>query len=208
MTASEATCLFESVWNETCNDGIFDRQRWKQHSYLVAEGAACIAERMADLDTEKAFALGLMHDIGKAFDWRGKKHALEGYNFLYSRGYIEAAYAALTHDFPVKEFELHRQETLLDAVELEYVIAALESYDYTIYDRIVQVCDVVSMPHGYVLMEKRMLAAILRYGGMSASLQQIIEASYANMRYLEKQLGTSVYAALPDVAENTFAPYT
>jgi hypothetical protein len=48
------------------------------------------------------------------------------------------------------------------------------------------------------------VVAILRYGGMAASFQQIIEASYANMKYLEKQLGTSVYAVLPDVVENTF----
>jgi putative nucleotidyltransferase with HDIG domain len=202
-TKAEAVDLFETVWNGTENHGIFDRNLWKQHSYLVAEGAAQVVAKLPDGDPEKAFALGLLHDLGKAKDSRGKKHAIEGYHLLMQAGYADAAYAALTHDFPIKEFDIHRQESLLDDQELDMVVAILTPYTYTLYDRVVQVCDVISMPHGYVLMEKRMLTAILRYG-LSRSLHQIVEAAYANIAAIEEHLDGSFYATLPGVVENTF----
>lgn len=202
-TKTEAIHLFEDIWRETQNAEIFDRELWKQHSYLVAQGAACIAARLSGGDAEKAFALGLLHDIGKARDYRGKKHALEGYRLLMEQGYSAAAYAALTHDFPVKAFDIHRQEALLTDEEVEFVVSVLDPYDYTLFDRIVQVCDAISMPQGFVLMEKRMMTAVLRYG-LSESMKQIIHAAYKNMAFIEERLGCSVYAVLPQVIENTF----
>jgi putative nucleotidyltransferase with HDIG domain len=203
-TKNEAICLFEKTWAGTKDEGIFDRTLWKQHSFYVAEGAERIAVELPDVDPSKAYVLGLLHDIGKSIDYRGKKHALEGYRFLMRQGYFEAAYAALTHDFPAKEFDIHRQEALLDNDELEFVVAILSSYEYTIFDRLIQVCDVISTPGGYVLMEKRMMMAIFRYGGLSESLKQIIAVSYENMQFLERIMGTSVYSVLPNVVENTF----
>ena len=45
---------------------------WTEHSYNAANAAERIAER-CKMDSEKAFVLGLLHDIGKALD-----HEMEG----------------------------------------------------------------------------------------------------------------------------------
>ncbi len=195
-----AVQLLDELYERTeSKEGLMDRELWRAHSFRVAESAALIAEKIAGIEVEAAFVFGLLHDIGKGIDYLAKKHALEGYRYLNRLGYREAAYVALTHDFPIKEFEIHRQEALLTEDELATVMQLLQSHEYSVYDRLIQVCDVISLPQHYVLMEKRMLLAVLR-SGLSDSLKQIIEASYENIRFIESLLGASIYSVLPGVA--------
>lgn len=49
---------------------------------------ACLAEKIADkmgIDSEKAYVLGLLHDIGRRNGKMEARHALEGYLFLFSK---------------------------------------------------------------------------------------------------------------------------
>ena len=48
---------------ESCNPG-----PWGNHSRVAAHCAEKIAEACKDMDSEKAYILGLLHDIGKAVD--------------------------------------------------------------------------------------------------------------------------------------------
>lgn len=49
---------------------------WVQHSYNAANAAKIIAENCNNLSTEKAFACGLLHDIGRRNGVSAVKHII------------------------------------------------------------------------------------------------------------------------------------
>ncbi|MBQ6935142.1 MAG: HD domain-containing protein, partial [Clostridia bacterium] len=71
---------------------------WIEHSYNVARLAEKIAEK-SGIDSEKAYILGLLHDIGRRNGDMQARHALEGYNYLTSIGFEDGARICLTHTF-------------------------------------------------------------------------------------------------------------
>ncbi len=81
------------------NDGA-----WIEHSYKVAHLAEKIACR-AGMNSEKAYILGLLHDIGRRNGSMRARHALEGFQFLNDMGFAEGARICLTHTFQYKDVE-------------------------------------------------------------------------------------------------------
>lgn len=51
---------------------------WIEHSYNVAH----LAEKIAGMDSEKAYILGMFHDIGRRNGNMQARHAIEGVQFL------------------------------------------------------------------------------------------------------------------------------
>ena len=72
---------------------------WGKHSLTAAHCAEKIAAACGDMDAEKAYVLGLLHDIGRKFGVRHLGHVSDGYRFMMSLGYDEAAKICLTHSF-------------------------------------------------------------------------------------------------------------
>lgn len=79
---------------EQCNPG-----PWGDHSRTAAHCAERIAQACGDLDPDKAYILGLLHDIGRKFGVRHPGHVSDGYSYMMSLGYEEAARVCLTHSF-------------------------------------------------------------------------------------------------------------
>ncbi len=79
---------------EGCNPG-----PWGNHSRVVAHCAEKIAQECGDMDSDKAYILGLLHDIGRKFGVRHLGHVSDGYSYMRSLGYDEAAKICLTHSF-------------------------------------------------------------------------------------------------------------
>lgn len=77
---------------------------WVEHSYNVARLAEKIADKM-EMDSEKAYVLGLLHDIGRRNGDMQARHALEGFRFLKDIGYDEGARICLTHTFQYKDVD-------------------------------------------------------------------------------------------------------
>lgn len=69
-----------------CNPG-----HWGKHCFTAAHCAGEIAGACGDLDAEKAYILGLLHDIGRKFGVRNLGHVSDGYTYMKSLGYDEAA---------------------------------------------------------------------------------------------------------------------
>ncbi len=182
----------------------FDRELWRGHCNRTAEAAEIIAARLDGMDPEQAFVCGLLHDIGKCVDPAPKRHSIAGYRYLNDLGYTDCARTALTHDFPVIHADSWRREGLLTDAEIAFVVPILNDLRFDLYDWLIQVCDVISLPDGWVLMEKRMLRAAMRYGCLSESLSDIIRASDENIRTLNSRLGRSIYSLLPGVVEHSF----
>ena len=77
---------------------------WVDHSLVAAECARRIAEACG-MNGEKAYVLGLLHDIGRRYGVTGLRHALDGYDYLMELGYDEAARICLNHSFAVQRLD-------------------------------------------------------------------------------------------------------
>lgn len=62
---------------------------WRAHSYNVANAARIIAEQCGGIDSEKAFACGLLHDIGRRTGIAAVRHIIDGYDYSISQGCVQ-----------------------------------------------------------------------------------------------------------------------
>ena len=67
-----------------CNPG-----PWGRHCLTAAHCAEKIAHACGDMDSEKAYILGLLHDIGRKFGVRHLGHVSDGYTYMKQSGYDE-----------------------------------------------------------------------------------------------------------------------
>ncbi|MCM1237328.1 MAG: HDOD domain-containing protein [Butyrivibrio sp.] len=72
---------------------------WVQHSISAAENARLIAEKTNSMDCDRAYVMGLMHDIGRRAGIKGILHIFGGYDYMMSIGQVEAASICLTYNF-------------------------------------------------------------------------------------------------------------
>ncbi|AKN33826.1 phosphohydrolase [Clostridium carboxidivorans P7] len=49
---------------------------WTEHSINVGVSAQIIAEKCTNLNPDKAYALGLLHDIGRRYGISARRHVL------------------------------------------------------------------------------------------------------------------------------------
>ena len=97
---------------------------WERH----CENAAACAEKIAaacGLDSEKAYVLGLLHDIGRKFLVRDLGHIYYGYKYMLSLGYDQAARVCLTHSFPNQSLAIYIGKTDIPKEEADEVKDAL-----------------------------------------------------------------------------------
>ena len=66
---------------------------------MAAYCAEMIARECEGMDPDKAYILGLLHDIGRRFGVRHLGHVSDGYSYMVELGYDEAARVCLTHSF-------------------------------------------------------------------------------------------------------------
>lgn len=78
---------------------------WTEHSLNVAKAAKLISEHCGNLDSNKAFVFGLLHDIGRRNGVSAVKHIIDGYDYAMSKGWDEIAGVCLTHSFPIKDID-------------------------------------------------------------------------------------------------------
>lgn len=151
---------------------------WAEHSRWVALCAERITRAAAEAvsrqnvtdggwagDPEKAYILGLLHDIGRRFG-RGQHigHMLYGYRYLMELGYPEAAKVCLTHSYNTKRAgdDVGRHDGLPG--EEEEIDAFIAGCEYDEYDRLIQLCDCLGGADGVMRIEERMEDVRRRYG--------------------------------------------
>ncbi|MFW9991712.1 MAG: HD domain-containing protein [Candidatus Odinarchaeota archaeon] len=182
---------------------------WARHSELVATAARIFASEIDGLDDTKAYLMGLLHDIGRRTGPNQTRHALDGYNYLKAKGYEELARICITHCFPNSNANANTGLWDCTEQELAFVKEFLSSYLYDDYDYLIILCDCVTMEDCYVLIEKRLLDVALRYGlrnrvPIEVSVLEKWQKIFEIKNYFEQQIGKSIYALLPGVAESTF----
>ena len=77
-------------------DGLlFNPGPWGKHWLTAAHCAEKIASACGDMDVEKAYILGLLHDIGRKFGVRHLGHVYDGYVYMKSEYYGTAGSSAI-----------------------------------------------------------------------------------------------------------------
>lgn len=180
---------------ESCNPG-----PWGNHSRVVAHCAEKIAGLCEGLDAGKAYVLGLLHDIGRRFGTRHLGHVSDGYTYMMSLGYDEAAKICLTHSFNNQSTEDYIGNFDTSDEELELINSTLAEVILDDYDRLIQLCDSLAGSQGVLDIEERMGDVKRRYGSYP---QEKWETNIRIKEYFEKKAGKSIY----DIVEKeTYRP--
>ena len=137
---------------------------WADHSRTAAHCAACIARACRTLDPEKAYVLGLLHDIGRKFGHRHLGHVSDGYSYMMSLDYDEVARICLTHSFYDSSMDGYVGNHDTTAEETERIKTELRKIEFDEYDRLIQLCDAISGAEGVMDMIDRMSDVKRRYG--------------------------------------------
>lgn len=184
-TIYEAEKLLEKA--ERYNPGI-----WIDHSKTVAFCAKVIAEYCDNLDTDTAYILGLLHDIGRREGVTDMKHIIDGYRFMKSLGYDDCARICLTHSFPYKDIRSYNGQNDCKVEETEYIKSFLGQTEYNDYDRLIQLCDALALPDGATYIEKRLVDVVMRRGFNDLTIPKW--KAFLNLKdYYDKKTGTDIY---------------
>ncbi len=184
----EAEKLLEEA--EMCNPG-----PWGNHSRVAAHCAEKIALK-CNLDANKAYILGLLHDIGRKFGIRHLGHVSDGYSYMNALGYDEVAKICLTHSFNNKTIDEYCGNQDTTEKELNLIQNVLRDTTYDEYDKLIQLCDSVAGSTGVLDIVERMLDVKNRYGSYSKSKWD----SNLNLKsYFENKMGQDLYTVVDKI---------
>ena len=162
---------------------------WGHHSYVTAHCAQRIAQAVG-MDGEKAYVLGLLHDIGRKFGVYHMPHIYNGYHYLLELGYPEAARICLTHSFSTPDFRTYIGQYDVTDAQKEELRTLLAACEYDDYDRLIQLCDCLAGSTGVVDMEERMEDVKHRYGEYP---QEKWDNNLRLKAYFEARSGRNIY---------------
>lgn len=172
---------------------------WGNHSRTAAHCAEKIAAA-SGLDPDKAYVLGLLHDIGRRYGKRHLGHVSDGYSYMMSLGYDEVARVCLSHSFndqSLADYVGNRDTTPEETALIETNLATMV---YDEYDRLIQLCDSLAGAEGVMNIEERMLDVKRRYG---AYPQHKWDINMGLKRHFEELAGRNIY----DIVEkDTYRP--
>ena len=172
-------------------DGLlFNPGPWGKHCLTAAHCAEKIASACGDMDVEKAYILGLLHDIGRKFGVRHLGHVSDGYRFMMSLGYDEAAKICLTHSFNNHTVDEYIGKLDVSEEEMKMIKAELARTVYDDYDRLIQLCDSLAGAEGVLDIEDRMNDVKKRYGFYP---QKKWDSNMRLKRYFEEKMKKDIY---------------
>ncbi len=169
----------------SCNPG-----PWGKHCLTAAHCAEKIADACGDMDSEKAFILGILHDIGRKFGVTYLKHVLDGYTYMKSLGYDEAARICLTHSFNNHIVDEYIGKYDVSEEEMTFIKTELDKIVYDEYDWLIQLCDCLAGVKGVLDIEERMRDVKKRYGFYP---QDKWDTNIRLMKYFENKMNKNIY---------------
>ncbi|MDN3956060.1 HD domain-containing protein [Sporolactobacillus laevolacticus] len=190
----------ETAENELERAGQLNPGPWTEHSINVGLAAKYIAEKCPNMDADKAYIFGVLHDIGRRVGIVNvPKHVYEGYVYTMEKGWDEAAKICMTHSYPIKEKDFAEEVQGEGEIIKDYIV----NCTYDDYDRLLQLCDSLALANGFCMLEKRFIDVARRYGVGSTSVPRW-NATFEIKEFFEKQMGCSIYDVLPKIKDTTF----
>ena len=191
----------DEALNELKIAGEMNPGPWVKHSENVGIAARNIAHLIPDLNEEKAYIVGLLHDIGRRVGIVTiPKHVYEGYKYCMKKGWDEAARVCMTHSYVCMKEVFHYEPDTVEEKEIKnYIMQCGEADDY---DKLIQLCDALAVDYGFVILEKRFVDVVRRYGIMEDYIKGW-ETVFGIKEYFEDRIGCSIYDVLPDIGKTT-----
>lgn len=190
-----------TLWQESLS-GVLNHARpniqmeYIYHTTGVAEAAYKIAQK-CNLDAQKAYAAGLLHDYGKIQNEKqtGFSHFLVGYEKMTELGFDFVAKICLTHSFPYKNFSFdeyisYKKEDLIKTKNI------LSEIEYDDYDRLIQLCDIFYEGMNKVTYQQRIEGIKERYNLSDSHVKSIKEGAEMNKAYFDSVCGCNIYNLL------------
>ena len=170
------------------------------HTRNVARFAQKLAEKIPDMDAEKAYTLGLLHDFGKRIDEakENRFHGREGYEAMSEMGFNKIARICLTHTFHEKNFK--DSDYNYSKEWLNWAHQKLSSLEYDDYDRLIQFCDMLTDGMKIVSIKGRVDGIQKRYGLSSDQASNLFSMVEKLKKYFDTRCGEDVYLIL-DIKE-------
>ena len=181
-TRNEAELILTEA--ESLNSGL-----WVAHSRNVARCAETIASQ-CDLNSDKAYVLGLLHDVGRRAGIGQLKHVYYGWKYMNDMGYPAVAKVCLTHSYNTHRFEDDMAKLDVSPEQVNEVKSALEGYVFDDYDRLIQLCDSIATADGVVDVVERMNDVKARYGGYP---QPKWDKNLELLEYFKEKTGRDIY---------------
>lgn len=175
---------------------------WEQHSISVANNARLIAAHVPHMDCDKAYVMGLMHDIGRRAGVTGIRHIFDGYDHMMRISEPEIARICLTHSFPIKDVRTFFGKYDCTQEQLDFLRDFLSENEFDDYDILIQLCDAISLPGGACIMEKRFVDVALRHGLPDFTIEKW-KAFMRTKTHFDWLCGCNVYEILPNVLQNS-----
>lgn len=174
-----------------------------EHSLRVGEAAARIAESLG-LDSEKARALGYIHDIGKKYGQPFTQHVAKGYEFLIGLGYDEEyANICLTHSYLNNDIDCTAKGVINpDNYRYDFTKEFVKNHVYTIYEKIINLCDLMCTCE-FLILEERLVEIMSRSGAYANTKYHLTEAVKLKHE-IDELLGFNVYLLFPEIGERLF----
>ena len=173
---------------------------WVKHSENVGIAARNIAEKIPGMDPDKAYIVGILHDIGRRVGIVDiPTHVYEGYKYCMAKGWDEAARVCMTHSYLLMKDEFDCEPDTDAEKEIKEYILNTEADDY---DKLIQLCDSLATDYGFVILEKRFVDVTRRYGIMEGYIKGW-EVAFAIKEEFEDRMGCSIYDVLPDIGRTT-----
>ena len=173
---------------------------WVDHSKNVGIAARNIASKIDTMDPDKAYIVGLLHDIGRRVGIVDiPTHVYEGYVYCTQKGWDEAARICMTHSYLLMDKEFDREEK---DEPLKSISAYIRNCVADDYDRLIQLCDALAVDYGFVILEKRFVDVTRRYGIMENYIRGW-DVAFNIKEYFEKKMGCSIYDVLPGIEKTT-----
>lgn len=176
---------------------------WKTHSISVAKNAKLIADKVDGMDSDKAYVLGLLHDIGRRAGKKAILHIFDGYDYMMSINQPEIARICLTHSFPINNSNIYFGKYDCTTEQKNFLDKYIKETLYEDYDKLIQLCDAISLPNGACIMEKRFVDVALRHGLPEFTLDKW-KAFMKLKQYFDEKCGCNIYSLLPNVMENSY----
>lgn len=172
---------------------------WKAHSIAVAKAAEKVAKAVTanggNLDPDKAYVYGLLHDIGRKEGYTYMAHVIDGYEYLHKMGFENAAHICITHSFNLQDPEDYIGKRDVSEQQFEKIKKLLTERPLDDYDRLIQLLDSTCSADGTQDLEARMNDVKTRYGFYP---QPKWDKNFELKAYFEKLMARDFYQVLSE----------
>ena len=173
---------------------------WIDHSICVGDTAGIIAKAL-NLDSDKARAMGYIHDIGKGLD-DFNSHIINGYYYLKDKGYDEEyCNICITHSYLNNDI-VCTAGGVPNPDDKPFIAEFIKAHKYTIEEKLINLCDLMCPQGNKVFtIDKRLIDIMIRRGAYS-NTQYHIKETYKLKEYFDNLLGYNLYDLFPKIKDN------